>query len=102
MFYVPTIQNAKKYHLVLILWSSVSGLPDITWGQKIAAVVVTRDGAQLSLADLRQWAREVMPPYQIPTTLKCIDVMPYNAMGKVNKKEVTKLCFPKETMGNKL
>jgi malonyl-CoA/methylmalonyl-CoA synthetase len=72
----------------------IAGLPDITWGQKVAAVVVLRSGMSLTLPDLKAWAKDLLPPYQIPTVLKCLNSMPRNAMGKVNKKELVKQVFP--------
>ncbi|XP_064640453.1 malonate--CoA ligase ACSF3, mitochondrial-like [Lineus longissimus] len=73
---------------------AIVGLPDMTWGQKVAAVVVLQPGCVLTLHELKAWAKDLLPPYQIPTTLKCLDVMPRNAMGKVNKKELVKQVFP--------
>ena len=67
---------------------AVLGLPDLTWGQNVAAVIVLQEGATLDLTDLKQWAQTRMPPYQIPTVLKLVECMPRNAMGKVNKKEL--------------
>ena len=84
---------------------AVLGLPDITWGQRVAAVVVLapksnrqsdHDSDQLSLPELRDWASEHMPSYQIPTVLKIVDEIPRNAMGKVNKKELLSRVFAKE------
>ncbi|KAK7505813.1 hypothetical protein BaRGS_00003084 [Batillaria attramentaria] len=73
---------------------AVVGLPDITWGQRVAAVIVLKDGHDLDLDSLRSWARDVLPPYQTPTVLRCLPSMPRNAMGKVNKKELVSDVFP--------
>ncbi|XP_076470595.1 malonate--CoA ligase ACSF3, mitochondrial-like isoform X2 [Babylonia areolata] len=73
---------------------AVVGLPDITWGQRVAAVVVLKEGHQLTLEDLKIWARNVLPPYQTPTVLHCLPQMPRNSMGKVNKKELVASVFP--------
>jgi len=76
---------------------AVLGLPDITWGQRVAAVVVLTPAMdQLSLDDLKEWASEHMPGYQIPTVIKIVDDIPRNAMGKVNKKELLSQLFAKE------
>ena len=76
----------------------VVGLPDVTWGQKVAAVVVLKnsDNVTLSLNELRSWARDKMPSYHIPSVLKIVKVLPRNAMGKLNKKELTNAMFSKE------
>ncbi|XP_043192415.1 malonate--CoA ligase ACSF3, mitochondrial-like isoform X1 [Amphibalanus amphitrite] len=71
---------------------AVVGLPDLTWGQKVAAVVVS--SADLDLAGLKQWCGDQLPPYAAPTVLKVLPQMPRNAMGKVNKKQLVKDLFP--------
>ncbi|KAK7115405.1 hypothetical protein V1264_001276 [Littorina saxatilis] len=78
---------------------AVVGLPDITWGQRVAAVVVVKHGGELSLGELKTWALNVIPPYQIPTELRCLPEMPRNAMGKVNKKELVANVFPEYLKG---
>lgn len=50
--------------------------------------------AGLTLHDLRAWARERLPPYQLPRQLRLVGAIPRNAMGKVNKKELRKQLFP--------
>jgi len=56
--------------------------------KKVAAVVVPKEGKEILLSELREWAKSHMTPYSIPTLLKCVDKIPKNAMGKVNKKEL--------------
>lgn len=73
---------------------SVIGLPDITWGQKVAAVVVPKNGKEIILSKLREWSKEHMAPYAIPTVLKVVEKLPKNTMGKVNKRELLKAVFP--------
>ena len=73
---------------------AVVGIHDITWGQKIAAVMVLRHGAaSLDLKDLRTWSAERLPPYQLPTILRIVETMPRNAMGKINKKSLVTQLF---------
>ena len=74
---------------------AVVGLPDITWGQRIAVVVILKNGSrEMSLEQLQKWAADHLPSYQIPTVIKKLDIMPRNAMGKVNKKEILAKIFP--------
>lgn len=72
----------------------VVGVPDVTWGQKIAALIVNKNPKEpITLPELTAWCDERIAPYQIPTTIKCIDELPRNAMGKINKKEITRDYF---------
>lgn len=73
---------------------TVVGLPDITWGQKVAAVVVPVENTELILSDLRKWSKSRMASYSIPTVLKVLEKIPRNNLGKVNKKELIKEVFP--------
>lgn len=69
---------------------AVVGLPDPEWGERVCAAVVLREGAELSEADLRLWARERLAPYKAPTRMVRLESLPRNAMGKVSKPEVAR------------
>lgn len=69
---------------------AVIGAPDMSWGQKISAVVKLREGQTLCLKDLKDWARELMVPYTIPAELLLVEEIPRNQMGKVDKKHLLK------------
>ncbi|XP_064243413.1 malonate--CoA ligase ACSF3, mitochondrial isoform X4 [Passer domesticus] len=73
---------------------AVIGPPDAVWGQRVSAVVKLRRGEMLSVRDLKDWARDTMAPYAIPTELIVVEEIPRNQMGKVNKKELLKRFYP--------
>ncbi|XP_030437278.1 LOW QUALITY PROTEIN: malonate--CoA ligase ACSF3, mitochondrial [Gopherus evgoodei] len=73
---------------------AVIGPPDMTWGQRVSAVVKLQEGEMLSLKDLRDWARESMAYYTIPTELLLVEEIPRNQMGKINKKQLLKHFYP--------
>lgn len=73
---------------------AVIGPPDMVWGQRVSAVVQLRKGEMLSVKDLKDWAREIMAPYTIPTELIVVEEIPRNQMGKVNKKELLQRFYP--------
>ena len=71
------------------------GVEDPVWGERVAALLVLRSEGheeqqhELRLHELREWCRERMPPYWLPTALRVMrGGLPRNAMGKVNKKEL--------------
>ena len=73
---------------------AVCGVEDITYGQKVAAVIVlNQTNSSIELTELRSWCKDKMPHYTMPTVLKIMDELPRNAMGKVNKKELIKVAF---------
>lgn len=77
----------------------VVGVPDPTWGQKIAALIVCKDNSNgdaadvLTLPKLRAWCEERIASYQIPSIIKLLDEIPRNAMGKFNKKQIVRDYF---------
>jgi malonyl-CoA/methylmalonyl-CoA synthetase len=75
---------------------AVVGVEDPQWGERVAACVVLRSGASLSLGDLRAWAKERVAPYKAPAALVVVDALPRNALGKVRKPDVKVLFERKE------
>ncbi|XP_052541745.1 malonate--CoA ligase ACSF3, mitochondrial isoform X2 [Tympanuchus pallidicinctus] len=73
---------------------AVIGPPDMVWGQRVSAVVQLRRGEMLSVKELKEWARDTMAPYAIPTELIVVEEIPRNQMGKVNKKELLQRFYP--------
>lgn len=70
---------------------AVVGLPDRTWGELVAAVVVT-DGAVDDVSDaLSQHCSEQLAGYKIPRRYMFVDSLPRNAYGKVLKKDLRSL-----------
>ena len=64
---------------------AVVGVPDLEWGERVAAAVVLKDGGALDLPSLRIWAKEFLAAYKLPSRLLVLDTLPRNAMGKVMK-----------------
>jgi len=74
--------------------AAVLGVEDPTWGQKVAAVLVLRSGSpKMGLEEVKKWVSDKLPSYQAPREVRILSVMPRNAMGKVNKKELLKTVF---------
>lgn len=74
---------------------AVIGVEDLTWGQKVGAVVAFEEGVKApDLSEIREWARDKLPSYSLPTVMKVMDKLPRNVMGQVNKKDLMKLAFP--------
>ena len=66
-------------------------MEDLEWGERVcAALVLARDGA-LTLEQLRDWSRERLAPYKMPSRMLEVGELPRNAMGKVVKPDLTKL-----------
>jgi malonyl-CoA/methylmalonyl-CoA synthetase len=67
---------------------AVVGVPDLEWGERVAAALVLKNEDGLDLLSLRAWAREYLAPHKLPSRLLILDMLPRNAMGKVLKPAV--------------
>jgi malonyl-CoA/methylmalonyl-CoA synthetase len=67
---------------------AVVGEADETWGERVTACVVARDGATLTLEELMAFARERLAVYKVPRALRVLPALPRNALGKVQKKQL--------------
>ena len=61
---------------------------------RVCAAIRWRNRSEVSLVDLRTWTKERLASYKVPGRICTVDELPRNAMGKVLKKEVTKLFEP--------
>ena len=52
-------------------------------GETVKAVVVLKDGAQLTADQLIQWARDEMAAYKVPRQVAFVESLPKSATGKV-------------------
>mmetsp|Transcript_37375 Transcript_37375/g.80986 ORF Transcript_37375/g.80986 Transcript_37375/m.80986 type:complete len:289 (-) Transcript_37375:64-930(-) len=76
---------------------AVLGLADDEYGEKVAALVVPRDGTDpesLTVAALREWGAHRLAKYKLPAVVKVVEALPRNAMGKLNKVSLRATFFP--------
>lgn len=78
------IEEALREHPA-VAECAVVGVPDLEWGERVAAAVVLKDGGALDLPSLRVWAKEFLAAHKLPSRLLVLDALPRNAMGKVTK-----------------
>jgi len=63
---------------------AIIGVPDPKWGERVHAVIVPRDGAAPSAAEIVEWCRGRIAGYKRPRSVSFIreDEMPRTATGK--------------------
>lgn len=67
---------------------AVIGAEDEVWGEAVVAFVVKRGQASLDASGLRTWCDGRMSAYKIPKTVRFLEGLPRNAMGKVTKPDL--------------
>ncbi|MFC0582855.1 acyl-CoA synthetase [Micrococcoides hystricis] len=69
---------------------AVIGVPDEKWGEVPKAIIVLRDGFQLSVAEVREYLADRVAKYKIPPTVEFVADMPRTASGKIRKTDLRK------------
>jgi len=65
----------------------VGGVPDATWGHRVVAYVVTREGwADVSLDELRELARSRLTPAELPRQVVHVSRLPRTTSGKLRRR----------------
>jgi acyl-CoA synthetase (AMP-forming)/AMP-acid ligase II len=67
---------------------AVFGVDDEKFGQRLKAVVVTRDGAELSEDDVKKHVKSNLAGYKVPRDVEFVDELPRTSTGKVLKREL--------------
>ncbi len=82
------IEEVLRKH-PLVKDCGVVGIPDEEWGEIIGAGIISE--SEIDTETLKNWLKEKLPGYKIPRKYLFLEDLPRNAMGKVTKKELTKL-----------
>ena len=67
---------------------AVVGLPDEHWGERVCAVVVASDGAEVDGDELVEWTRGRLAGFKRPREVVVVEGLPMNASGKIDKRAV--------------
>ncbi|MDL9936482.1 acyl-CoA synthetase [Gordonia sp. ABSL1-1] len=75
------VEGALKAHPD-VFDTVVVGVADDRWGQRVGAVIATRDGARPSLAELNDVARKELAGYKCPRSVWFVDEIKRSPAGK--------------------
>ncbi len=73
-----------------VVQAVVIGIPDPEWGERVHAVVVAKEDAKVSEAELISYCRERLASYKCPKSVEFVAYsdLPLSPMGKILKREL--------------
>ncbi|WDN89205.1 malonyl-CoA/methylmalonyl-CoA synthetase [Desulfosarcina sp. BuS5] len=74
-----------------VLESSVIGMPDEKWGERVMAAVVVKSDTSLDAGTIQQFCRKHFHDWKCPKEIFFLKELPKNAMGKIMKEEIKKI-----------
>jgi len=74
-----------------VVESSVVGVPDEKWGEKIVAAVVKNPAADVNIDDIQAMCKQHLHDWKCPKEFNLVEKLPRNTMGKVLNEAVKKL-----------
>jgi acyl-CoA synthetase (AMP-forming)/AMP-acid ligase II len=89
------VEDALNGHEA-VLECAVAGVPDVEWGQRIAAFVVLRDGHETSAHELRQFARARLRGSKTPDEVVFLRELPTTATGKILRRDLVAMVSEKD------
>jgi long-chain acyl-CoA synthetase len=75
---------------------AVIGIPHPDLGEQLLALVVSATEVPPSAADLEAWCRRTLAPYKCPRRFEFVDVLPRNAMNKLDKPALRRPYWPSD------
>jgi acyl-CoA synthetase (AMP-forming)/AMP-acid ligase II len=65
---------------------AVIGVPDVTWGERVRAVIVPKAGETVSPEEITEWCRSRLASFKKPESVVLTGEIPRNPMGKILKR----------------
>jgi long-chain acyl-CoA synthetase len=86
--YCTEVEDAIYTHPA-VLEATVFGIPSEQWGEAVHAVIVIREGATATEAEIIEHCRSQIAGYKVPRTVSfSLDPLPKSGPGKVLKREL--------------
>jgi long-chain acyl-CoA synthetase len=70
--------------------AGVAGIPDPKRGETVKAWVVPKPGETLTVAEIREWCKDKMAAYKVPTHVEFRSELPKTTVGKILRRELVR------------
>ena len=70
------------------------GVPDVLYGEEVAAFIVLKDGVSCDADELIEFCRRRLADFKCPKTIRIVDEIPKGPTGKLLKRELAKEFAP--------
>jgi fatty-acyl-CoA synthase len=81
----PEVERVLYEHTAL-LEAAVIGMPDPKWGEVPMAVVVRREGMEVSAEELAEFCKGKLAKFKVPKRFEFVEALPRTPSGKVLKR----------------
>ena len=73
-----------------VLEVGVAGVPDPYRGETVKAWVVVKPGEELSEEDVKEWCKDKLAKFKVPTHVEFRDELPKTTVGKILRRELVR------------
>jgi acyl-CoA synthetase (AMP-forming)/AMP-acid ligase II len=74
------------------------GAADEHYGQKVQAAIVLKQGAKLTESEVKDYMKDKVAPFKLPTKVFIVDSLPKTATGKIQRKKIAEFFAPKSKL----
>jgi len=84
----PRMVEEEIYRCPAVQEAAVIGVPDSHMGEIVKAFVILKEGEELTAAQLRDFLKDKLAPFQMPRKVEFRASLPLTPIGKVSKKDL--------------
>src|SRR5262249_33999018 len=88
--YAREVENALQAHPA-IQEAAVFGVPDLEWGESVAAAMILRPGMNLNSEEVISFCKDRLASYKKPKYVYFVSDFPRNTLGKIQKSKLSEV-----------